>query len=30
MVLTSGEITPVADSASDKNHSMFARYFIQQ
>jgi len=29
MVLTSGEITPVADSASDKNHSMFARYFIQ-
>jgi uncharacterized caspase-like protein len=29
MVLTSGEITPVADSATDKNHSMFARYFIQ-
>jgi hypothetical protein len=29
MVLTSGEITPVADSAGDKNHSLFARYFIQ-
>ena len=29
MVLTSGEITPVADSAGDANHSVFARYFIQ-
>ncbi|MDY6946545.1 MAG: caspase family protein [Pseudomonadota bacterium] len=29
MVLTSGEITPVADSAGDATHSVFARYFIQ-
>lgn len=29
MVLTSGEVTPVADSAGDANHSVFARYFIQ-
>ena len=29
MVLTSGEITPVADSAGDRNHSLFARYFLQ-
>lgn len=29
MVLTSGEVTPVADSAGDRNHSLFARYFIQ-
>lgn len=29
MVLTSGENTPVADSAGDKNHSLFARYFLQ-
>jgi len=29
MVLTSGEVTPVADSAGDGNHSVFARYFIQ-
>ncbi|MFC4312749.1 caspase family protein [Steroidobacter flavus] len=29
MVLTSGEVTPVADSSGDSNHSVFARYFIQ-
>lgn len=29
MVLTSGEVTPVADSAGDASHSVFARYFIQ-
>lgn len=29
MVLTSGEVTPVADSSGDANHSVFARYFIQ-
>lgn len=29
MVLTSGEVTPVADSAGDANHSVFARYFLQ-
>jgi uncharacterized caspase-like protein len=29
MVLTSGEVTPVADSSGDGNHSVFARYFIQ-
>ena len=29
MVLTSGEVTPVADSAGDANHSVFARSFIQ-
>jgi hypothetical protein len=29
MVLTSGEVTPVADSAGDSSHSVFARYFIQ-
>ncbi|MBL8267723.1 caspase family protein [Steroidobacter sp.] len=29
MVLTSGEVTPVADSAGDATHSVFARYFIQ-
>jgi hypothetical protein len=29
MVLTSGQVTPVADSASDPNHSLFARHFIQ-
>jgi hypothetical protein len=29
MVLTSGQITPVADSAGGGNHSVFARYFIQ-
>lgn len=29
MVLTSGEVTPVADSAGDGTHSVFARYFIQ-
>ncbi|HEY0683218.1 MAG TPA: caspase family protein [Steroidobacter sp.] len=29
MVLTSGEVTPVADSAGEATHSVFARYFIQ-
>jgi uncharacterized caspase-like protein len=29
MVLTSGQVTPVADSASDPRHSLFARHFIQ-
>jgi uncharacterized caspase-like protein len=29
MVLTSGEVTPVADSSGDGSHSVFARYFIQ-
>jgi Caspase domain/Sel1 repeat len=29
MVLTSGQVTPVADSAGGGNHSVFARYFIQ-
>jgi hypothetical protein len=29
MVLTSGQDTPVADSAADPNHSQFARHFIQ-
>lgn len=29
MVLTSGENTPVADSAGDKTHSLFAHYFLQ-
>ena len=29
MVMTSGEITPVADSAGDRTHSLFARYFLQ-
>jgi Caspase domain/Sel1 repeat len=28
-VLTSGEVTPVADGAGDGAHSVFARYFIQ-
>lgn len=29
MVLTSGQVTPVSDSASDPRHSQFARHFIQ-
>lgn len=29
MVLTSGQVTPVSDSASDPRHSLFARHFIQ-
>jgi hypothetical protein len=29
MVLTSGTDTPVVDSAGDRNHSLFAKYFLQ-
>jgi hypothetical protein len=28
MVLTSGQNTPVVDSSGDRNHSLFAKYFI--
>ncbi len=29
MVLTSGQVQPVADRAGDPNHSFFAKYFLQ-